>query len=552
VTTSESSPPPPPSTFDTALLRTISETQEFRFLRSLRTRHVATEPRRRDWAEIGVAVAAIVLSIAACVHFALQDRLLGYHDAYSHLEISRRVMTGRTTGIAQLGTIWLPLAHVLQALFAWNSTLYRTGLAGAFVSMASFVVGTVLIYRIVRVFSPNRAWPAIAAAAVFMTSPNMLYHQTTAMDELPFFALVLAATYGLVRWAATRRPGYLLEAAMAMMLAMLCRYEGWFLAVVFTGVVLVTARQTGHSWRDTRGLVYMYSVFGVLTASVGWLVYNLLITGSPVNFLFGPNSSHDQMAKRHTDVAIGSWSKTLRAYGGMLVADHGILVLLAALGGLVLIVLVERLSARSLPIIALTTLIPFYVVTIEDGQEPVGIPPVNDYLLNLRFGLVVALPAALLIGYLLTRVPARFSVAAGAVATAVLVLLSANTFRLNNIVTVAEAEQDLVDQSVQAATSEFLAQHTEGPILINLVGNERVAFGVLDRVIYEGSREGKTNVWTTALRDPRAVGAEVVVMRSSTLHGQDDVYTALNGSPAMAAYRVVLTNTDYKVYQLHK
>src|SRR5262245_25937638 len=328
VTTTESSPAPAPSTFDTALLRPISETQEFRFLRSLRTRHVATEPRRWDRSEIGVAIAASALSIAACVYFATGQGLLGYGDTYSHLEISRRILTGSTTGIAQLGTIWLPVPHVLQALFAWNSTLYRTGLAGAIVSMTAFVVSTVLIYRIVRIFSPTRALPAVAAAAVFMTNPNILYHQTTSMDELPFYAFTLAATYGLVRWADTRRPKHLLEAAVASMLAMLCRYEGWFLAGAFTVAVLIMARQAGHSWRDVRGLTGMFAVFGALTASIGWIIFNLMVTGSPVYFLVGPNSSADQMS-RQTHGEIGSWSNTLRAYGSVLVADHGILVLVA-------------------------------------------------------------------------------------------------------------------------------------------------------------------------------------------------------------------------------
>jgi hypothetical protein len=543
------SDPHPESTTDTALLRTISETAEFRFLRSLRTRHVATEPRRWDRYEIGVGVAAAALSIAACVYFVTGQGVLGYGDTYSHLEISRRVVTGSTTGIAQLGTIWLPLPHILQALFAWNSTLYRTGLAGAFVSMTAFVFSTVMIYRIVRVFSPNRVWPAIAAAAVFMTNPNILYHQTTAMDELPFYAFALAATYGLVRWADTRRPKYLLEGAVASMLAMLCRYEGWFLAGAFTVAVLVMARKAGYSWRDVRGLTVMFAAFGALTASVGWMIFNLLVTGSPVNFLVGPNSSADQMS-RQSHAEIGSWSNTLRAYSGVLIADHGILVLVAGVAGLIFFVVAERFSARSLPLIALTTIVPFYIATIEGGQEPIEIPPVNEHLGNLRFGLVAALPFALMIGYALARVPSRVSVAAAVLATTGLVILSANAFRTHELITVEEASQELAVQSTQAATGDFLQHHTTGPILVDLVGNERLAFPVLDRVIYEGTRRAKANVWTSALRDPRAIGATVVVMREVDVITEDRVRTALKGKPAMAPYRIVFTTADYTVYQL--
>ena len=482
--------------------RSVTATQEFRVLRALKSRHVVPDTATRDWAGVVVTGAAAVLSLLACIYFLRQDLLLGYHDSFAHLEISRRVLTGRTAGIAQLGTIWLPLPHLLQALFAWNSTLYLSGLAGALVSMAAFVGCSNLIYRIARTFAPDRSWPAIAAAAVFMTNPNLLYHQTTAMDELLFFLCALAATYRLIQWANTERATFLLEAAIATMLAMLCRYEAWFLAGVFTAAVLVMARRARLPWRDVRGLTGMFAAFGVLTASFGWMVYNLLITGNPLNFLFGPNSSADQMTRRQTDVAVGSWSKSVRAYAGALVADYGLAVLAAAAIGLVVFVLVERGSNRSLPVLALGMVIPFYVVSIEKGLVPIEVPPVNEYLLNLRFGLVAGLPAAILIGYLLSRLPARLAVIASILATVALTFVSVSTFRSHNLVTVAEASQHLVDQRAQAEVADFLDRQTTGPILLNLVGNERVAFPVIDRVIYEGTRQDRVNIWSSALRDP--------------------------------------------------
>jgi uncharacterized membrane protein YfcA len=370
------------------------------------------------------------------------------------------------------------------------------------------------------------------------------------MDELPFYAFALAAIDGLVHWADTRRATYLLRAAIASMLAMLCRYEGWFLAGALTVAVPIMARRTGHSWRDVRGLTGMFAMFGVLAASAGWLLYNWVVTGSPVNFLFGPNSSAEQMAKRHTDVEIGSWSRTLHAYGGALVADHGIAFLGVAILGLLVFLVVERFSARSLPILALSTIVPFYLATIENGQEPIGVPPVNPTLLNLRFGLVAALPAVLFIGYLLAQLPRRVAVAASVLVAIGMATLSANAFRQHDVVTVQEAMDDLTTQSVQAQTGAFLERHTTGPILLNLVGNERVAFPVLDRVIYEGTSSRHANIWLSALRDPRSVGANIVLMRNSGEHGSDDVYAALNNRPAMAAYHVIFKNYEYTVYQL--
>lgn len=517
---------------------------------STSSRHVTVESTRRDPVAYAVALVATTLSVAACVYYYRAHALLGYQDAYSHLEISHRLLAGRTTGIAQLGAIWLPMPHILQALFAWNHTLYVTGLAGAIISMAAFIASAVLIYRIVRMFSPDQAWPAVAAAVVFMTDANMLYQQTTAMDELPFFVFALLATESLVRWAATDRPVHLLRAAVACTFAMMCRYEGWFLAAMFAIAVLIMARRMGHTWRDVRGLTGLFAIFGVLTAAGGWLLYNWAVTGSPVNFLYGANSSADQMAKRHTDVEVGSWSKTLRAYAEVIVADHGLLLLgIAALGGLVFVAR-ERLSARALPILALASVIPFYIATIETGQEPIGVPPVNQYLLNVRFGLFIALPAAIFIGCLLARLPKPLIVATSVLLILATATTSANAFDRHHLVTAEEASEDFNAQSIQAQTGAFLEHHTTGPIMLNLVGNERVAFTVLDRVIYEGTRSGQHNIWIQALHDPPAVDAEIVVMRTAGASGVDDVYTALYGKPIMTQYHVVYKNSDYTVYQL--
>ncbi|WP_436525139.1 glycosyltransferase family 39 protein [Actinoplanes sp. HUAS TT8] len=528
-----------------------SLTQEIRLRHVMRLRRQddPRERRRVDRGAVVVAVVASVLSIAACAYFYRTGHLLGYHDTYSHLEISRRILVGRTTGIAQLGAIWLPLPHILQSLFAWNTTLYSTGLAGSIVSMVSFVACSVLIYRIVRVYSPDRVSPAYAGAAVFMLGANMLHHQSTSMDELPFYAFALAAAYGLIRWADTERPTYLLQASLASMLAMLCRYEGWFLAGLFTLIVPVIARRLGHSWPDTRGLTGMFAAFGLFTSSAGWMLYNWMIAGSPLNFLNGPNSSSDQMARRTTDVETGNIGKTLLAYGNALLAEHGLLVIAVALLGLVVFLAGERLSARSLPVLVLGAIMPFFLWTIYRGQAPIGMLPVNEYVLNARFALVGALPAAVLTGYLVSRLPRRVVPAAALTVIVGLAGLSITTFRTDALVSVREVTEDLSAQQDQVRVADFLAAQTDGPILLDLIGNERAAFPVLDRVIYDGTKIGRRNVWKQALESPRSVGARVVLMRGSGPRGTDAVFTALHGASAMDGSRVVYEADGYLVYQ---
>jgi hypothetical protein len=82
----------------------------------------------------------------------------------------------------------LPVPQLLQAPFSWDYALYRTGPAGAFASMASYVVATMFIYRLVLLYAGGRRLPAVAGALVFALNVNVLYQQSTPMDELPFFA----------------------------------------------------------------------------------------------------------------------------------------------------------------------------------------------------------------------------------------------------------------------------------------------------------------------------------------------------------------------------
>ncbi len=526
-----------------------SLTQEIRLRHVMRLRRQDDPRRGGDRGAMIVGLVASVLAVAACTYFYRTGHLLGYHDTYSHLEISRRILVGRTTGIAQLGAIWLPLPHILQSLFAWNTTLYSTGLAGSIVSMASFVACAVLIYRIIRVFSPDRASPGYAGAAVFMLGANMLQHQSTSMDELPFYAFALAAAYGLIRWADTERPTFLLQASLASMLAMLCRYEGWFLAGMLTLTVPVIARRIGCSWPDTRGLTGMFAAFGLLTSSSGWMLYNWMIAGSPLNFLNGPHSSADQMARRTTDVETGNIGKTLLAYGNALLAEHGLVVLVTAAVGLVVFLLGERLSARSLPVLVLGAIMPFFLWTIYRGQAPIGVPPVNEYLLNARFALVGALPAAVLIGYLVARLPKRAVPAAALTVIVGMAGLSITAFRQDGLVSVREVTEDLSAQQDQARVADFLRTGTTGPIMLDLIGNERAAFPVLDRVIYDGTKIGRENIWERALRSPRSVGARVVLMRGSGARGADAVFTALHGTAGMAGFQVRYEADGYTVYQ---
>lgn len=506
--------------------------------------------RARDRVAVLVGAIAAIMSVASTSYYFRHQLILGYQDSFSHLEISRRVVSGLSPGIAQLGGVWLPVPQLLQDLFSWNFTLYRTGLAGAAVSMASYVATTVLLYRLIRLLSGDRKWPAFAGAMAFAVNVNVLYQQSTSMDELPFYAFTVAAVYYLVKWGETRTSTNLLAASVASMLAMLCRYEGWFLGLVYVLCTVAMAKRLGYSWRDVRGLVVVPASFGLLIPAGCWLLYNFLIFANPLNFANGPDSSAAQMAGRHEDINVGSWPLTLKAYGIAVGSDLGLAVLGLAVIGLITLLVAERFSARSVPLLGLLTIIPFFLYTLEKGAEPITLPQQGG-LLNYRFGLVVMIPAAILIGYLISKFPGRAAIAAALVTLAGLAALSGQAFERHQVVLATEAAQDLYAQQGQIQAGNFLARHTTGLILIDIVQNERADFDVVDRSIYDGTKESGHNQWAAVLRNPASFGVRVIVMRlPNPIEPPDKVYGALHDSAPLKTYRLVYRSASYLIYSL--
>jgi len=57
------------------------------------------------------------LSAAAVSWFHGQGFLLYYGDAQAHLNIARRLIDSRTPNYEQIGTVWLPLPHLMMLPF---------------------------------------------------------------------------------------------------------------------------------------------------------------------------------------------------------------------------------------------------------------------------------------------------------------------------------------------------------------------------------------------------------------------------------------------------
>ncbi|HEX3436655.1 MAG TPA: hypothetical protein VHT24_07790, partial [Pseudacidobacterium sp.] len=94
-----------------------------------------------------VACAALVLSLLSLAYYFPRGMLLLYGDAVAHLHIARRVLDSLNPGYKQLGSVWLPLPHILLIPFVQKMAWWQTGLAGAWSSMAFYVLACIGIYR---------------------------------------------------------------------------------------------------------------------------------------------------------------------------------------------------------------------------------------------------------------------------------------------------------------------------------------------------------------------------------------------------------------------
>ncbi len=156
----------------------------------------AAEAVRRE--TMFVAWTALALGLVALAYCVRHGTLLLYGDAVAHLHIARRVFDSITPGFRQLGSVWLPLPHILLLPFVWNMGWWHSGLAGACLSIPSYVLGCAGIYRLARMWLDMPA--AIVAVAFYGLNPGLLYMATTAMTEPLFLAEMIWAVLLIVQY----------------------------------------------------------------------------------------------------------------------------------------------------------------------------------------------------------------------------------------------------------------------------------------------------------------------------------------------------------------
>ena len=103
---------------------------------------------------------ALVLALCAAASLAAIlwswriGALLNYGDAVAHLHIARRVFDSRLPRFSELGSVWLPLPHILMIPFVQVYGWWANGIAGVIPSALAWLAACAGFYRLARHWLP--------------------------------------------------------------------------------------------------------------------------------------------------------------------------------------------------------------------------------------------------------------------------------------------------------------------------------------------------------------------------------------------------------------
>jgi hypothetical protein len=382
------------------------------------------DPRWDHQTRLLLWLASCVSVISFLFYFKNGDVLL-YGDAVAHINIARRVFDSRTPGLLQLGTVWLPLPHLLMMPFLVSNDLWRRGAGGSIPSLIAYVLGVVGMFRLVRGSLVSEGESPLAApfagwisAFVYAANPNLIYMQTTAMGETLYLAFfVWAVLYFSETLRGDRKA--LTKCGLCLLAACLTRYDGWFLATAIIATVLVLKFTAGQKTDDAKSrLAWQRRAIAkfVVLAAAGpalWLAYNGIIYRNPLEFENGPYSAKAIERKTQNSGEPGHPGTGHPLVAGMYfvkAAEANVannpwvqrLWLLFGVSGIIVAAVTackKRLSDSGsggkvrFSLLFLLIPLPFYSLSVAFGGVPIFVPkfwPFSYY--NVRYGLQL-LPA---------------------------------------------------------------------------------------------------------------------------------------------------------------
>lgn len=211
----------------------------------------------------------------AAIHYGAMGLTLSHYDARGHLIVARRIIDSVTPGWQQVGAVWLPLPHLINALPVQVDAWYRSGLSAVIISVVAFAGATGALAWMVRDLTGS-AGAACVGASVFALNPNVLYLQATPMTEPLFLGCTLVALARLQSWC--RRPGSTAGVGAWWVAACLTRFEAWPVSGAAVTAAVWARWRGGRSLRDAVLEVAPLALYPVGTA-LAFAIFSRVVVG---------------------------------------------------------------------------------------------------------------------------------------------------------------------------------------------------------------------------------------------------------------------------------
>lgn len=327
---------------------------------------------------MGAALCVLAACFAGwCFH---HGYTLYWGDAQSHLNLSRSIIDSRTPGYDQLGTVWLPMLHVICLPFVGNNVLWSTGLAGAIPVAVCFIIAGIFFYLAAR----DAYESGLAAAVVlscFALNPNVLYLASIPMTEMVFLAGLAVLLFAIVRFRKTEKNSLIALGVLASWFISLTRYDGWF---------LIPFAAFAFGW----GRRFLTFACAASLAPLYWIAHNWWETGNALDFYNGPYSAA-AIQGAHPYPGYHDWPAALGYYAmaGQLCTGWS----LALLGIAGIICAATKKVIAPLSFLCLTPA--FYIWSIHSSGNPIYVPQLWPHgYYNTRYGIAVVVLAAFATG----------------------------------------------------------------------------------------------------------------------------------------------------------
>lgn len=427
--------------------------------------------------QVTLAVWAVILAVAMAGLYFFYTRGYSnlYGDGIAHMEGARRLFDSLNPGYPEIGTVWLPLFHLVAAPFTLNDFLWRTGLAGSLVSTAAFILVAWFIFRLAFELNRNGAAAALALAG-FLLCPNNLYLASTPLTEPLALLWTVLVVYGLFRFRGSGRTRALVGSAVAAFFGTLTRYDAWYL-LPFATLFVLLARQ--GSWPLRLRRAALFAGVGGLGPFL-WILHNAFRFGNPLEFYNGPFSAQAIYAHQLATLAFryptdGSLVVAARYYLSDLKLVIGIGPVVLSAFGLLAWALDRRDRARRAAVLLLLVPLPFYVHALAYAAVPLYVPTQfpNTYY-NLRYGLAMVAATSVLPSFWLSQyLPRKTRSVLVVILLGILLAQALSTFShgVSQLAVLREGVLNTPCRSKrQEAVTRFLREHYDGERVLMALG----------------------------------------------------------------------------------